>query len=765
MFAPLIAIALGQGAGPDVPTTEFLTWPGWRYLGGAASAPAQAYAAPFDFSALPKPAETAATWKVKVFVLTDVLRLGPDAQGVLRSDRDGMAENYLAETQGALGRFGLLLGPGVKVSPDVTLEEELVSAPYRVNAIDEDFLRNYVGARVNGGGYDAEDKVYRGPYHSIICLVPSTLEPKGVRTEVYGMPVTCLSIEDPAGHLELGELETRLAEVVWWDMKARAIARLDTSPKLPISADEATKLASFDSVSSADLYRRFAKPGEEAGSEPGLPEVPGLAQAWRTPRASAEIADDSVKGKVVKISFKGPTKSMGLALPKRSDGQPLANLEDGKTLSLTLKTATRDDIAVRLDDKDGRHAWIALGTHPQVPGSAEYPVIQSQIAAQNEWETVRLDVAAAAKKGSLSEISQIAFEFTPGARDTGREMLDPIEISLSDVSFVSEPATTVTSAADPAETRALIAAKATETSGDLRSMLTSPIALDRLNGASLYTKVKDPMAESQLAVLALAPDPAIAEVALRALDFQDTETARAGIRRAIRAAITPVGRGLAANLLAAKGEPNIAGDCASLLAHRTWHGRLAGVQALAKLPGREAAIVRLAFLAQENPEIKLAVIRNIDPKDEAQVRRLLWAEVNEPLDLVRAESAIKLLQSPVAELKTEGYKAVRDESATVRSLVLAYMAANPDEAHRDALRVAVADRNGPVRAAAIRGFAALEKGAAPEELASVLEDEHPDVQAALAEYGGRHPLPAAAIKRLKDSKLPNVAEIAARIKE
>ena len=82
----------------------------------------------------------------------------------------------------------------------------------------------------------------------------------------------------------------------------------------------------------------------------------------------------------------------------------------------------------------------------------------------------------------------------------------------------------------------------------------------------------------------------------------------------------------------------------------------------------------------------------------------------------------------------EGYKGVRDDSRFARKVVVEYLIAHPSEENRNALRIAIADRSPQVRALALEGFAALEKGATADEIANVIDDPDPTVQLALIDF-------------------------------
>ena len=170
---------------------------------------------------------------------------------------------------------------------------------------------------------------------------------------------------------------------------------------------------------------------------------------------------------------------------------------------------------------------------------------------------------------------------------------------------------------------------------------------------------------------------------------------------------------------------------------------MAGVEALGMLNTPSAGQISLTFINSADPTVKVAVTRHADSSRDQDIRILLWSAVNEPSDQVRAESDIKLIQSPLPANRIEGYKGVRDDSKFVRLLVLDYLITHPSEDHRQALRIAIADRSAMVRAAAINGFAALSVSPTLEEIGNVLDDQNPVVQIALIN-----------LSKLKGLKLP-----------
>lgn len=762
----------------DVPSTEFLTWRGWKYLQGASSSPARIYTGAGNWSPLAnaKSNPDATTIRVKFVIFRSVERVMRDTNDLLRADRETIEDNQYAEVQNAIQRLALHValasGGRARLVPEIAIETETMRGtpanlglsrempPSRDTAFGEPFIQGYLRPRINGGGYEAEDKVFRGPYHSVICLFPASVQRAGT-TLVHGMPVHTLSIESSDRLYASGDLDARLRKAFVESVVTRAL-RHGYAPPAGGDTTDWAEVANLGEETGADMAAHVNKPAP-IGTDLDAP-VPSVP-TWRSTTAEPSLVIDVDKGQVVKFFLKGPTRAVAIAFPARTDGQPLTKLADNRTLNLTLRTLAKDPLAIRLEGKDGKRAWVAL--QPETPLNPPENVLTAPIKADGTWETLAIDLGPLAQKAGIDEVTALALEFSPHARQTMRTLSEAMEVFLDDVHFSNDAPAGIQPGTDEAAARALVAKQATASSPELLAMLSERNTFVRLNAADAYTRIKDPAAEDALTSMAIGMDGSVAERALTALAFQGTDTARASIRRMVRTALLGYSRSVAAMYLADLNDPKTVGDLSSLLAHREWQTRLAGVRSLTKLTNREAGIVRLAFLAQENPEIKLAVTEAIDANDEPQVRRLLWSMVNEGPDLIRAASALKLIQSPLPALKAEGYKAVRDDSPTVRVLLLDGLASRPDEANRDAIRLGLADRNPMVRVAALRAMAALEKGATDEELAPALEDTHPEVQLAVIDYAGKRgtKLPPAVVERLRGSPFPRVQEAAKKIGE
>jgi HEAT repeat protein len=261
--------------------------------------------------------------------------------------------------------------------------------------------------------------------------------------------------------------------------------------------------------------------------------------------------------------------------------------------------------------------------------------------------------------------------------------------------------------------------------------LADPDRTVRATALEALTNAPDPLAEPAIIPLTMSIDPQLGKAAVVALSELDTPTARDAIRQTMKSGLTERARACATRVLAASKDDKMAGDIMVLLASRSWQTRLASAQALGVLPSPQTAIIRLTYLQQADPQIKLAATLPVDPTREYEQRKMQWSAVNETSDLVRLVSLEKLIQSQDAAFRADGYKGVRDDSVWVRAELLKWLGEQKDNAHRSAVLLGVADSHASVRAAGLRALAQLPAPVTLEELGSVLGDKHPDVQMAL----------------------------------
>lgn len=718
-----------------------LGWKGFAYLGGTQGRFISPYPAGYEWGALKTVPAAApkADWHLRVVIFSGTTGEVRDANGVLRVDRHAIFNiqmNAVRECLNRLARFMAAASNGeVRLVPEINVEtEELRGEPF-----EEEFAQNFFGPRLNGGGYESEDKVFRGPYQSAIYIVPGSRVGSGATYEVNGTPVSRIPLEVVGTPTAPGELDGR----IWAALQGQADLRLSrqgysvTGDK-PDATAWALAAASEDVPTDTRLERlKAAQSVKVAGVSDARPIL-----APASPATTVTLVSDADRGApVLHIVETGPERNGAFALPVRQDGKPLAVVKDASTLHLQLRTKAEDSLGIRLTDSQGRNAWVQLGAIPSA--SAEFKTLDVPTRHDGTWEAISVNLAGT----GLEDVASMAVQPSPEAMLMGRIRSEPIECDIDDIKFDNEAAPSGAAQAlapsatsENPEERALFAAKATASSPELVALLNDKSSLVRLNAADAYTRLKDDMAQPNLVNDIVDLDPTVAAYAMRAMMHQGGQVAIFTAQKTVKLGVTPRVRETAARELGALKDAKYEADIDPLLTDRSRLNRIAAVEVFADIPSKSSALRRTAFLAQDDPDIKMAVVRTADPKDETQMRSILWSAVNEPSDLLRAECDIKLVQSPNKEFQAEGYKGVRDDSRVTRLAILDYLAQHPDEAHRNALRLAITDRSPAVRAAALRGFSALEKGASADEIANVMQDRDPDVQLALLELAKHHSL-------------------------
>ncbi|HEY3782007.1 MAG TPA: HEAT repeat domain-containing protein [Fimbriimonadaceae bacterium] len=169
-----------------------------------------------------------AEWRAKfvIFAYSDILDHGKD--GVLRERRSGFfGADRLAALQ-EIALFGSMVeaysGGKLKFVPEVQIEEQAMrfDSPQQM-PFGEDFAKRYFTPRLNAGGYEPDDKVFRGPYNSIFFLHDGLADTR-VNTSVYGMPVTGLPFYSDYDSDNRGQLARRMFNA-WYGHLVDAMSR------------------------------------------------------------------------------------------------------------------------------------------------------------------------------------------------------------------------------------------------------------------------------------------------------------------------------------------------------------------------------------------------------------------------------------------------------------------------------------------------------------------------------------------------------------
>ena len=182
----------------DQPTAEYLNWSGFGFLASGDRTVPTHFRGPGDWSAVEAnaahPENQAATpWRLKVFVVRRLDRLKHLPDGTVYEEQCALETPEIDRVQRSLVQLQALVSlethGKLRLVPDVSIEPDPVVAG---EAPFDEVLSNYIYPRFNGGSFEADDRVYRGPYASVLCIhpVPDWTKESKVLNET---PVTFLS--------------------------------------------------------------------------------------------------------------------------------------------------------------------------------------------------------------------------------------------------------------------------------------------------------------------------------------------------------------------------------------------------------------------------------------------------------------------------------------------------------------------------------------------------------------------------------------------
>lgn len=680
-----------------------------------------------------------AVWRVKVIIATQTDLLSEYPDKLIRQDRSRLDADQVNAVLSSLARFTGWVKAETDGAVNASLDVSIDSEPMYFGEGGLD-LKDYLQARFNGGKFESEDKVYRGPYNAVFVIHPglrygtTSLEVNG--TPCYSLPFYQLWFggDDPAAT----NLEAALMiNTVYQLEKQRARFGMPEASEFPslamgmpslksvVESGDWADFASLDDLPFerlSALAKKTIGPGSIGSSEP----APVFRLAPVSPNVTLSIVSDSEKGSVLKYAEKSPVRVGGFALPK-------ADLSKGSALKFWAKSSSRDSLVLRASD--GKQ-------------TSEYPL--SGFIADGKWHQVIVQVPANAEWMSLgpTEFKNRSERIEPGT----------IEYQFADFQLGNEAALT-SNGPDAESVRAQQAATMTA-----EALKGDPSDLVKLNGLNRRTDAYGAKDEAALIELAHSANARIAEAAIKQLAKLGTPTAKAEIVRLIASSPFERVKQVAALEVGKMGDAKLAGAMSLLFASKNWQTRLAGAKGIAMLPGDEPAVILMTFLQEIDPQIRLAVTEGANTANPVVLKRLLWSAVNDPSDAVRAASCLRLIFSGKAREVAEGYKGIRDDSVWVRIAILKGLAAKPDEAHRGALRIAVVDLSPRVRAEALTAFGTL-KEVSLDEISNTLEDKYPVVQRALIQLAKAKnlTLPKNALDNLKASIDPKVVEMAREV--
>jgi HEAT repeat protein len=716
---------------------ETLSWSGWGPLKGTPAkiyfvprASTQAFDAKLKLDAFPM--------RVKFYIYANVdgVTTGSSPR---RFRRFNMEPIQIQAALRSIARLPAAVTAATEGRIKLIPEVEVFTEPLRVCTAPGKplFVIDQTIGRINGSGYQAEDRIYRGPYASVMTIAPVPQQ------STIGM-VGANGPDDPLDALFASAIPFYSSRTLDQELWIKISGQL-----APLLVDSNARAATMGELTTAqEIDRRL--PVDRMYPVIGDPD-PWWTESVKSTNVDLVPAVDPDAGTILRYREVGLGRFGGASLPVPGEGV--------KAISLRLRSKAPEPISLVIGTKDQRVVY----TLSEIPGenpTGSTSLIDLPFKYDGTWQTITIPAVL-----NGQPITQLSIEPIDLSRRNGRRVIAPIEVDIAEIKASEGPVTTPLGAITPdagsanAWARLLVAINPRLPEGQLIGLLKDADREVQFNAVSSIGSTDSKTVAEAVIGLANSIDPQVAEAAVRKyVELVGITVARPELVRVLKFGITDHVRGIAALELAKIGDPKLAGEIIVLLSNRSTATRLMAAKALGLLPGREVGIMRMAFIQQVDPAIKIAVTVTADPTQEYQMRKLLWSAVNEPSDDVRLVSGLKLIESENAEFRREGYKVIRDDAYGVRSRFAAALGQRADEAGREALLIAVVDTSPTVRAQAVTALGQLPKGIQAGEIDNLWTDADPRVQEALIALVKAKKLTATAawLETLKKSPIPAI---------
>ncbi len=730
---------------------EVKNWDGFTGLSASQRAWPTPFHAPGDWSSIASkladlgPAsKDVALWRTRIFIVTQTDSAAVGSDGLIRQRRQRLSPKQVDELLKALARVPgyarVATNGALNISLEVSVDNDPVAFAVNpavtrgttaVNQPNLAWKNDYALSRTNRGAYVAEDRIFRGPYKTVLVLDATQLEPL-LSQELDGDSFTKYVADQVAMQAllrwyELGVFRAPIVTAPSAGFHQPTLSGLFPDKVWPILASDEV---SFEALK--ELYD-FAK--ETSPETQGGVEVPQRSASF-SGNVTVSVENDPDRGPVLRYSENSPVRKGGFALPYQ-------NIDSSKTpyLSFWVKTNSRDALAVRISDGSSKERFPLIKAIPSV--------------SDGTWQQVVIDLRNQQPR-TIQELY-----IGPIEDDADRGQVGEIAYFFDDFQLLAEGTPTPPKADQDSELNQRAQAAKNLSAAEL---LKDPSDFVKLNGLVLRETAYSASDEEALSQLTRSVNGRVAEEAVKRLAQLGTPTAVAEVQRLVSSSPFERVKQAAGVEIGKLGDAKAAGILSRLFASRSWHTRLAGAKSITLLPGDEAAVISMTFLQETDPQIRLALTRTANAQNSVVQKRFLWSAVNDPSDAVRAESAWRLITSGVENLAAEGYKLIRDDSVWVRQNLVNRMQADPKDEHRSALRIAVVDLSPFVRAQALQALAKQPGDVSTDEVSNTFTDKFPVVQLALIDLAKakKLTLPSTALENLKSSIDPRVVE---RMKE
>jgi HEAT repeat protein len=711
---------------------------------------------------------------VLVVLTTRVYILEQDGQGIVRQRRGVLERGEVDTVYSALALFKAAVeasGEGrFRVLVTVVQDDDPAFlpalTPTEKAGLGLEWLARSLAPRINQARFESEDGSYNGPYAGVFAihagLTGSVSRSMVGQTPVTAIPYYGFSQQTPEAALApllYSEFRNHVAsrrsgEVHNSEPAGLEYPQIDGGPTwlrwlASLSPDwEPRPPAVQVGPGIVELEDgRVAVPVEYAdllAETPGLlgtdpTPVAGLPSVVVRPKAPLGSQAWNVVGSPRPKPAEAPSEVGLHALSTLPDGGGFSIQRSGRSargyvefpaagmgrFSVRVRSNSPEPWHVTLVGESGRTRELLLCGSSRVPAESSHRPTPALAPADGQWHEVVLD-----PKAELDEPLR-AVRFGAGRDQWRFERLPQpaavLEVSALQPSTAEPTQASVVQAPNPRHARlAEIASPADAADvAAIREGLESPDTSDKLNALAAIVRASVPGFVPELTELARGAVTAPSYLAVRALADRKDDESKTILLETIERGPFEHGKRFAIEALSGSFSPQMAAVLSQMGA-RSWQSRLAGVRALARIGDQNSQILMVSTLVGEpDPAVRLAVSEGALNGIPLVARRVLYAAVNDPSEAVRLASLVRLLDSPLAEIRAEALGGVRDESPWVRLGLLAEIAVRRNDADRPALRLAVTDPLPAVRAAALDALAGQPGPVLPEEVANVARDSHP----------------------------------------
>ncbi|MBS1728992.1 MAG: HEAT repeat domain-containing protein [Armatimonadetes bacterium] len=614
-------------------------------------------------------------------------------------------------------------------------------------------FKNLIEDEYNESKFVVDDNVERGPFAATLAISSSHVDQADGQADDF----TIKGFADLGGSSDDVFLEKSLFDLTQQSIQKRLESHLSLFENHLFGENTALNISDPLAGLEKDYWRLFNPDFRQDGT---------LLTQWATANALAPHRDPKGPAPVPSSAVESPGK-LTLAdgvltygeyslLRAGSFALPMsAKFSTAKSLKFDIKATTKNPIAVQIWS-DGTHnagTEVVLGS-----GAGMVP-----ITSDDKWQTVTIDLHPDQKS-----VFGVTFGVPHNLLGTSRLETELTKYDFRNFTLTDEPGQKSGELTDYhipvwSDEESLRTILTTGTRAGKRFVLRD---LDRIK------TMKGVVPELQK--LASDVDSGIAYDATRAyfttvLSNNPTDAEVASLSSFFHAPPTETAREAALSCVPLHPTFAAFSDVTGCTVRLNWHVRKLAMAALGALDranvkekiGCEQTL--LVSTRQEMATLRLAALKELDPKRPQDLDRLVSIMVNDPCESVRLYCLGVVANSGLAAKQTV-LGCLADDSPTLREKIPAALGAKSPYL-REALDKMVVDADPYVRVSALRSLAAA-GDVKDGEIQNVFTDAHPAVQIEVLEGAkkGAWKIPADALDKLKASPIPYIAAAAKEMK-